>query len=104
MRDVISQDKLIGRDDHKKFESNKEVSEEERLKSEYESHMLEDIKGGQGGDSTLNMKNFVKSLSSLAGGDDTIFAIIDDRFDVWLQDVKNKSGEVIDKKVAENLI
>jgi hypothetical protein len=29
------------------------------------------------------MRNFLKSLSNLAGDDDTIFAIIDDRSDVW---------------------
>jgi len=46
------------------------------------------------------MKNFTKSLKNLAGGDDSIFAIIDDRFDVWLQDIKDKRGNVVDKKPA----
>jgi hypothetical protein len=60
--------------------------------------------GGSGGDATLNMKNFSKSLKDLSGGDDSIFAIIDDRSDVWLQDVKNlKTGEM-EKKESQNLI
>jgi hypothetical protein len=51
------------------------------------------------------MKNFAKSLNNLAGGDDTIFAIIDDRFDVWMQEVKDpETGQVIQSKVSKNLI
>ncbi len=50
------------------------------------------------------MKNFVKSLSSLSGGDDTIFAIIDDRVDVWMQEVKDSDGRVIENKLCGNLI
>jgi hypothetical protein len=42
----------------------------------------------------LNIKNFTKSLKDLAGGDDSIFAIIDDRSDVWMQEVKNNEGVV----------
>ena len=42
------------------------------------------------------MKNFVKSLNNLAGGDDSIFAIIDDRHDVWLIEKKNTQGQIID--------
>jgi len=35
-----------------------------------------------------------KTLSSLAGGDDSIFIILDDRSDVWLVDgeVTNRDG------------
>jgi hypothetical protein len=50
------------------------------------------------------MKNFVKSLSSLSGGDDSIFAIIDDRFDVWMQEVKDSEGKVVESKLCGNLI
>lgn len=56
-----------------------------------------------GGDSTLNLKNFLKNLSSLAGGDDSIFVIIDDRFDVWSEEVKDKLG-ITKKKISENLL
>lgn len=40
-----------------------------------------------GGDSTLNMKNFLKTLKSFAGGDDSIYVIIDDRLDVWMEEI-----------------
>ena len=83
MKDLFSHSKLIGRDDHARFETFHEMSEIERFEMEYmklNKHLFE----GQGGDATLNMKNFTKSLGNLAGGDDSIFAIIDDRFDVWL--------------------
>jgi hypothetical protein len=56
-----------------------------------------------GGDATLNMKNFAKTLSSLAGSDDTIFVIIDDRFDVWTEEAKDESGKTI-RKLSQNLI
>ncbi len=46
------------------------------------------------------MKNFVKSLNKLAGGDDTIFAIIDDRYDVWMTEKKDKDGNVIESRVS----
>lgn len=42
-----------------------------------------------GGDSTLKIKHFLKNLSALAGGDDSIFIIFDDRFDVWSEEVKD---------------
>ena len=81
MKDMFSHDKLIGRDDGRKFESKQG---EERLREEYDELLRKCVTTGQGGDSTLNMKSFMKSLNSLSGGDDTIFAIIDDRFDVWI--------------------
>jgi hypothetical protein len=34
----------------------------------------------------------MKSLNSLSGGDDTIFAIIDDRYDVWMKEVRDDKG------------
>lgn len=52
-----------------------------------------------GGDSTLNLRNFLKTLKSLAGGDDSIFVIIDDRFDVWLEEIKDETGKSF-KKVS----
>ncbi len=93
MKNLFIHSKLIGRDDHARFESLHDLTEDER-------HEMEFLKinpnyfnqEGQGGDSTLNMKNFTKSLKFLAGGDDSIFAIIDDRCDVWLQDIKNRNG------------
>ena len=42
-------------------------------------------------------------MSSLAGGDESIFVIIDDRYDVWMEDSKDSSGKNI-KKVSENLV
>lgn len=56
-----------------------------------------------GGDSTLNLKNFLKSLGSLAGGDDSIFVIIDDRYDVWMEETKGEHGET-HKRVSGNLL
>mmetsp|Transcript_24258 Transcript_24258/g.37405 ORF Transcript_24258/g.37405 Transcript_24258/m.37405 type:complete len:163 (-) Transcript_24258:1094-1582(-) len=38
---------------------------------------------GGGGDSTLHMKSVYKSLKALAGDNDRIFAILDDRADPW---------------------
>ena len=49
------------------------------------------------------MKNFIKSLSSLAGEDENIFVIIDDRYDVWMEDVKDSNGQ-IKRMVSENLV
>jgi len=43
-----------------------------------------------GGDATLKMKNVFKSLAALAGDNDKIFAILDDRDDVW----RNDQGEL----------
>lgn len=45
-----------------------------------------------GGDITLKMKSILKSLNSLAGGDESIFIIIDDRSDVWTEEVKDEKG------------
>ena len=36
-----------------------------------------------GGDSTFSLKNCGKSLKTLAGDNDTIFAVLDDRDDFW---------------------
>ncbi len=88
LKDVFIHSKLIGRDDHERFESFHDMTEDERNLQKFlklNKHCFQ----GEGGDSTINMKDFTKSLSNLAGGDDSIFAIIDDRYDVWLQDIKN---------------
>lgn len=39
-----------------------------------------------GGDSTLQMHNVFKSLKALAGHNDSIFVILDDREDVWVNE------------------
>jgi hypothetical protein len=107
MKDVFSHTKMIGRDDHSRFESFHGMTEHERFELEYiklNKDALEREQFDFGGDSTLNLKNFTKSLSNLAGGDDSIFAIIDDRFDVWLQEIKNTQGQVIDRRPVPNLV
>lgn len=38
---------------------------------------------GAGGDSTIRLRNTFKSLKTLAGDNDSIFVILDDRIDVW---------------------
>lgn len=45
----------------------------------------------------MGMQFVSKTLSSLAGGDDTIFIILDDRSDVWLVDseVINNEGDTV---------
>lgn len=84
VKEMCSHSKLIGRDDARKFDSR---TAEERLREAYKLQCSRvDGNGSLGGDSTLLMKNFLKSLSNLAGDDDTIFAIIDDRSDVWLRE------------------
>ncbi len=65
-------------------------------------HMVKEA-GGIGGDSTLHLKSFVKDLSALAGGDDSIFIVIDDRFDVWTEETKLPDG-TIQRRVCENLL
>lgn len=83
------------------------MTENERFELEYNKLNKVALEREQielGGDATLNLKNFTKSLSNLAGGDDSIFAIIDDRFDVWLQDIKNTQGQVIDRRPVPNLV
>ena len=42
-----------------------------------------------------------KTLDALAGGDDTIFVIIDDRDDVWMTESKNPYGR---PKASDNLM
>ena len=79
------------------------MSEEEKIREEYmKLRQRKEIESG--GDSTLNIKNFTKSLKDLAGGDDSIFAIIDDRSDVWQQEVKNADGQVIETIQSSNLV
>ena len=51
--------------------------------------------GGMGGDATLMLKNFIKNLSALAGGDDSIFIVIDDRVDVWTEETKQPDGKTV---------
>lgn len=71
------------------------MSEEERIREEYmRMNQKKELEAG-GGDATLNIKNFTKSLKDLAGGDDSVFAIIDDRSDVWQQELKNPDGQVV---------
>ncbi len=83
MSHIFSHHKLIGRDEKSRFQSDKDKSEEERIREEYLRLTQRKEVEGSGGDITLNIKNFSKSLKDLAGGDDSIFAIIDDRADVW---------------------
>lgn len=65
---------------------------------------MAELNGGSGGDATLNMKSFTKSLKDLSGGDDSIFAIIDDRSDVWLQDLRNPITGEMEKQESLNLV
>lgn len=51
----------------------------------------------------MKIKHFLKSLSSLAGGDESIFIIFDDRFDVWTEELKDSEGR-LSKQVSENLV
>jgi hypothetical protein len=39
-----------------------------------------------GGDATLKLHNVFKSLKALAGDNDKIFVILDDREDVWVNE------------------
>ena len=55
----------------------------------------------------MGMQFVSKTLSSLAGGDDSIFIILDDRSDVWLVDgeVTNRDGvKVATQTVSKNLL
>lgn len=70
-------ERLIARDDQDRFQSAFEQNQHDR-------HNLQTISGA-GGDATLKMYNVFKSLRSLAGDNDRIFVILDDREDVWLQ-------------------
>ena len=47
---------------------------------------------GVGGDSTLNI-NVFKSLKALAGENESIFVILDDREDVWFDEISGKTPE-----------
>ncbi len=50
------------------------------------------------------MKSFLKNLKALAGGDDSIFVIIDDRHDVWTEEIKDsRSGKLV-KVISKNLL
>ena len=62
---------LIARDDKGRFESKATAA---------------DQNAGMGGDSTFKVKNVFKSLKTLAGDNDTIFAILDDRDDFWFDE------------------
>ena len=44
------------------------------------------VPGGVGGDSILK-RNIYKSLKALAGNNESIFVILDDREDVWLNEI-----------------
>ena len=84
MKHQLDFERLITRDDGDRFKSKKKSIEE--MQELYYQEL--EANNSLGGDSTLNIKHFMKSLSSLAGGDDSIFLIIDDRFDVWTEEVK----------------
>lgn len=60
--------RLIARDDQDRFQGN--------------SEKMETTIEGAGGDATLGM-NIFKSLKALAGDNDRIFVILDDRDDLW---------------------
>ena len=55
-----------------------------------------------GGDKTLNIKNFMKNLKSLSGGDDSIFVIVDDRSDVWMEEVRENDRTI--RRTNKNLL
>eukprot|EP00347_Sterkiella_histriomuscorum_P012433 403368592 len=100
----LSHRKLISRCDKERF-ANKNSSNEIDIDSMQQQlyQQIENQQMGQGGDATLNMKHFIKSLSSLAGGDESIFIIIDDRSDVWTEEVKDQNGNKL-RRVSDNLI
>jgi len=80
LRPVIEQtfrpERLIARDDNERY-----VSQLERVMN---SNNLQNNMGG--GDATLKL-NIFKSLKALAGDNDSIFVILDDRDDVWMNDL-----------------
>ncbi len=45
MKHSLSHSRLISRDDQRKFESNREMTAEERMKMEYEQQIYSDLKG-----------------------------------------------------------
>jgi hypothetical protein len=65
---TFKSERLIARDDQDRFQSSSEKAE---------TNM-----SGAGGDATLGM-NIFKSLKALAGDNDRIFVILDDREDLW---------------------
>jgi hypothetical protein len=69
---TFKSERLIARDDQDRFLGSSEKTEGSM--------------GGAGGDATLGM-NIFKSLKALAGDNDRIFVILDDREDLW----QNKS-------------
>jgi len=44
-----------------------------------------------------------KTLDALAGGDDTLFVILDDRCDVWQSERKNPRSNLVELVESENL-
>lgn len=76
MTQIIEQtfrgEKLVARDDVTRYSS---VKQEEMAAS-----------NSAGGDSTFKLKNTYKSLKTLAGNNDSIFAILDDRADFWFDE------------------
>ena len=78
VENTFSEERLIARDDNDRYLS----SQDQFQKT---SQMF-----AAGGDSTLKLKNVFKSLKALAGDNDRIFVIMDDRDDVWM----NEKGEL----------
>ena len=68
---TFKSERLIARDDQDRFQSSSEKLENETSNN-----------AGAGGDATLGM-NIFKSLKALAGDNDRIFVILDDRDDLW---------------------
>ncbi|CDW87741.1 tfiif-interacting component of the c-terminal domain phosphatase [Stylonychia lemnae] len=104
MEQLLTHKKLISRCDQSRFQNKNqgEMTVEELQQQLHEE--IEQQAQGIGGDSTLNIKHFIKSLSSLAGGDESIFIIIDDRSDVWTEVVQDPHSNQKFKRVSQNLL
>jgi len=77
MRQTFKPERLIAREDQERF-----------LTQDQEEQTTQNTNGA-GGDSTLLLKNTFKSLKALSADNDRVFAILDDRRDVW--EMKDKS-------------
>lgn len=85
--------RLIGRDDNERFQSSEDLKM---------ANQAMELTGSSGGDSTLKLKNVFKSLKALAGDNDRIFVILDDRDDVWIN--KNYKDDKDYGMIPENLL
>tara|TARA_B110000285_G_C14919610_1_gene511950 strand:+ start:362 stop:601 length:240 start_codon:yes stop_codon:yes gene_type:complete len=77
MRQTFKPERLIARED------------QERFLTQDQEEQTSQNNNGAGGDSTLLLKNTFKSLKALSADNDRVFAILDDRRDVW--EMKDKS-------------